>query len=201
MSDIKMDRRVQKTCQLLQEALITLILEKGYDAVTVQDILDKANVGRSTFYAHYQDKEALLASHLEALERMFETHAAEALARHSEEHTGVGNLPLFALRYVEHNHRLFKALIGKRGGGAYVAHFQNFLLTYTRRIIKNFVQDSLTPYQAEITVQCLANSYLSVLIWWIDSDMPCPAEEVYAVLMRLIEPGLKEVLHVQSLWS
>jgi AcrR family transcriptional regulator len=47
------DRRIQKTKKILSEALIALILEKGYEQVTVQDIIDKANVGRSTFYCHY----------------------------------------------------------------------------------------------------------------------------------------------------
>ncbi len=63
----KPDRRIQRTRQLLHEALITLILEKGYDAITVQDILERANLGRSTFYAHYQDKEALLLSGFQEL--------------------------------------------------------------------------------------------------------------------------------------
>ena len=52
MTDQKVDRRVQRTRQLLEDALIALILEKGYDKITVQNIVDQANVGRSTFYAH-----------------------------------------------------------------------------------------------------------------------------------------------------
>ena len=53
----KMDRRVQRTRQLLQDALIAMVIEKGYDATTVQDIIDRANVGRATFYAHFPDKQ------------------------------------------------------------------------------------------------------------------------------------------------
>ncbi|MBO0803611.1 MAG: TetR/AcrR family transcriptional regulator [Nocardiopsaceae bacterium] len=54
------DRRVRRTRALLHQALIELILEKGYGRITVQDILDRADVGRSTFYSHYRDKDALL---------------------------------------------------------------------------------------------------------------------------------------------
>ena len=57
-----MDRRVQRTRESLHRALIALMIEKGYDAVTVGDIVDRANVGRSTFYAHYTDKEDLFDS-------------------------------------------------------------------------------------------------------------------------------------------
>jgi len=65
------DRRVQKTRQLLQEALTGLIAEKGYDSITIQHILDRANVGRSTFYAHFQDKEQLLHSCFDSLNGLF----------------------------------------------------------------------------------------------------------------------------------
>src|SRR5271170_3820458 len=66
MTPAKTDRRIQRTRQLLRESLIELILEKGYDAVTVQDITDHANLGRATFYLHYRDKEELLLQSLKA---------------------------------------------------------------------------------------------------------------------------------------
>src|SRR5690242_13310 len=61
------DRRIQRTRQLLLDSLIQLILEKGYESITVQDIIDRANVGRSTFYSHFQDKEDLLLSGFESM--------------------------------------------------------------------------------------------------------------------------------------
>lgn len=69
-ADRLVDRRVQKTRQLLSDALVSLVLEKGYDEVSIQDIIDRANVGRSTFYSHYENKEQLLLfghEHLRAL--------------------------------------------------------------------------------------------------------------------------------------
>src|SRR5690242_4167136 len=61
------DRRIQRTRQLLLDALLSLILEKDFDSITVQDVIDRANVGRSTFYAHFQDKDELLLSGFEHL--------------------------------------------------------------------------------------------------------------------------------------
>ena len=58
----KTDRRVQRTRELLESALIELIGERGYDAITIQDIVDRANVGRTTFYMHYSGKEKLFMS-------------------------------------------------------------------------------------------------------------------------------------------
>jgi AcrR family transcriptional regulator len=65
--DKKPDRRVERTRKLLRDSLIALILEKGYDAVTVQDITDRANLGRATFYLHYRDKDDLLLSMMEEI--------------------------------------------------------------------------------------------------------------------------------------
>src|SRR5215470_5123998 len=62
MKQERRDRRVTRTDRLLQQALIALILERGYEAITVQDVLDRADVGRTTFYAHFPSKEALLLS-------------------------------------------------------------------------------------------------------------------------------------------
>ena len=78
MATKKVDRRIQRTRRLLQDALITLILEKGYDKITVQDIIDEANVGRSTFYAHYLDKDDLMASSLELLRAELHQHLVGA---------------------------------------------------------------------------------------------------------------------------
>jgi AcrR family transcriptional regulator len=61
------DRRVRRTRRILIEALIQLILEKGYSRITVQDILDRADVGRSTFYSHFRDQEALLVACFDSL--------------------------------------------------------------------------------------------------------------------------------------
>jgi len=59
----------------------------------------------------------------------------------------------------------------------------------------------LVPYQFEIVAQYLTSTFLALVVWWIDNDLPCSVEELYAMMTRLIEPGLKDVLNVESLWS
>src|SRR5215211_53883 len=71
----KEDRRSKRTRQLVSSALVDLMLEKQFDAITVQDILDRANVGRSTFYAHYTDKEDLLISEIARVIHQLEAYA------------------------------------------------------------------------------------------------------------------------------
>ena len=58
----KIDARVRKTRDALGDALVELMQQRPFDSITVQDVLDRANVGRSTFYSHYSDKDDLLMS-------------------------------------------------------------------------------------------------------------------------------------------
>ncbi len=80
MAKQPIDRRVNRTRKALQQAHISLILEKGYEATTVEDICDAANVGRSTFYAHYTSKDDLRRSGLEHLRKELVDRQKEALA-------------------------------------------------------------------------------------------------------------------------
>ena len=77
----KMDRRAQRTRELLQKALIELISERGYDAITIQDIVDRANLGRTTFYLHYNSKDELFMSCHEAIIREFHIGLLHPLSR------------------------------------------------------------------------------------------------------------------------
>src|SRR5690348_4163921 len=151
-------RQVQRTKQLLEEACIALILEKGYEAVTVQDILDRANVGRSTFYVHYRDKEDLLMSRFQALQQAFEEHARILLEHDSIEKVdpqAITNLPMVLLKYVEHEHRLFKALLGKHSGGNHLNYQREYLLKYARVIFKRVAKNPLTAYELEAVSQTM----------------------------------------------
>src|SRR5215468_9576608 len=115
------DRRVQRTRQSLRDALIELMIEKGYEEVTVQDIIDRANVGRSTFYAHFLDKQHLFLSGFEQLrvELAQQQRAAAAVP-------GTPGLS-FSRGMFEHVQgylRVYQALIGKQSGMIVAEHLQ-----------------------------------------------------------------------------
>src|SRR5215831_18967242 len=93
------DRRIHKTKSLLHEALGSLIREKPYDAIVVQEILDRANVGRSTFYMHFRDKDDLLAS---SIHDMLGSIHATPLASSGQRHERIIR---FSLPFFEHIHR------------------------------------------------------------------------------------------------
>src|SRR5918995_3982708 len=75
------DRRIERTQQLLRGALRSLIQEKGFETLTVQDIIDRANVGRATFYSHFDNKDDLLVSGFEDLRASLKARQREALSQ------------------------------------------------------------------------------------------------------------------------
>src|SRR3989337_1502951 len=94
-----MDRRAARTQKALHGALMSLILRKGYEAITVQDIIDEADVGRSTFYSHYTGKEDLLRSGFQTLR----TELTEAQAAADAKTEKVQDEPLgFSIAMFEH---------------------------------------------------------------------------------------------------
>ncbi len=106
-----MDRRISRTRQLLQSALIDLSVEGDYQSVTAQQILDRAGVARSTFYAHYRDKEALLKGSIDNLHGALRHHWNRIL---SEQGVARGELSfvLFFLEHVGASRHVYLALIG-----------------------------------------------------------------------------------------
>src|SRR5512135_3076549 len=105
----KLDRRERRTRQLLSEALIALMQEKRYEAITVQDIIDRADVGRSTFYAHYRDKDDLFATAFQVvMDKLL-----GCLEDDDDTDKIIPSLQLF--RHFQKNHHLYWALARSRG--------------------------------------------------------------------------------------
>src|SRR4029450_490800 len=103
------DRRVRRTRRILGEALVSLVLEKGYDQITVQDILDRADVGRSTFYAHYRDKDALFLANFDDMrESLLEAVAA------ADDTVDPGRIAAAVFAHAYQGRRIYQAMCGKQ---------------------------------------------------------------------------------------
>src|SRR5258705_12452313 len=119
------DRRVRRTRNGLAEAFLSLVIERGYDRVTVQNILDRADVGRSTFYTHFRDKESLLLSCFDGLrdEMSQELDAMKPGAIPPDPRRPT--IVLFEHAY--HNRRIYQALCGRNGGTVVQRHLHTLI--------------------------------------------------------------------------
>jgi AcrR family transcriptional regulator len=160
----KTDQRIRRTHERLGSALLTLILERPIDEVTVQQVLDRASVGRSTFYLHYRDKDDLLLSQLE----MFLEAMSTALSvRKEDSHRVVPVAELFA--HIGNQNKLYRALADSGRlhdffdlAQGYFARGIECRLTESRRL------SSLSKRELAARASALAGSMLSLLRWWLD---------------------------------
>jgi AcrR family transcriptional regulator len=177
-----MDRRIQKTRQALQEALIALVLEKGYEALTVQDVLDRANVGRSTFYAHFYDLDDLLQSEFEHLQAEFEAY----MAKHPAQEASLWDISRLMFQHARTYQQLYKAMVGKESGTVIQRHLQDYLRQQIRARLKG---DAAT---VEILESYLISSFMGLLTWWLDRGMPYSAEKIAQIFEELSKNGIND---------
>jgi AcrR family transcriptional regulator len=187
----RVDRRVQRTRQLLREALTVLVLEKGYEATTVQDILDRANLGRATFYAHYRDKDELLVDGFEQLRQMFEQFDAE-IAAGNRGHEYDPSLMFFT--HVAQQHRLYKAMVGKRGGEIVQAYLYKFCTHMIGSHLKHASKSQKPAVPHDVLVHFVVSSFLGLLTWWLNHDLPYTPEQMDEMFKRLTFPGMQAAL-------
>ena len=115
------DRRIQKTESLLREALASLIREKPYDSIVVKEILHRANVGRSTFYTHFRDKDELLVAGIHAMIRSAHSAGATPSGKRYERIIRF-SLPVF--EYIHQHRHAGAAKMGSRGQAIIHEHLQ-----------------------------------------------------------------------------
>jgi AcrR family transcriptional regulator len=191
----RIDRRVRRTRELLSNALTSLILEEGYERVTVQDICDRADVGRSTFYAHFQDKEELLLSGFddlqEDLRQAFADHEQQTAARQP------GSGSWAALAVIEHlaDYRAVSSMLGRRGSAVAIARLRRIL----SELLRDHLQVQLDPTTStrvpmEVAVEVAVASLLGLIDWWLDHDRPYPPQQLEEMYRRLTEPGIRAAL-------
>ena len=177
------DRRIQRTRQALLKALTDLILEKGYESVTIQDIIDRANIGRSTFYFHFQDKEELLLSGFENMRESFEGF----YKRVSPDQTG-WDFSLTLFQHAEEHRDFVKAMLGKQAGSIVLNHVQKNLIALLKGHFLAIWPPKNPPLPLDVFVQYLASSFLGLLTWWLNNDAPYSSEQMNAFFKKLTGP-------------
>ena len=163
--DRKPDRRVRRTRDRLGDALIELMLQKSFDTITVQDVLDRADVGRSTFYVHYRDKEDLFISDVDdfwssmasMLSRNGDTSERVAPVRELLAHISSARAFVSALNEAGRTHDVFE--LGR-------LHFARAI---EERLAANPRARGLAADRRAALSHAFAGALLSMMFWGLDS--------------------------------
>jgi AcrR family transcriptional regulator len=190
------DRRAVRTRKALHGALMSLILRKGYEATTIQDIIDEADVGRSTFYGHYTGKEDLLRNGFQILRREL-TDAQRAVRAGTD---GPQDEPLgFSRAMFEHAAGyadVYLAMVGGRGGAVAISELRKVLSEFVRKELPAARDDGAVS--RELVVQFVVGTLLTVLTWWLERRPGLTPSQADAMFRRLALDGAGASIRTNS---
>ena len=182
--DSKQDRRTRRTRHSLSAAFVELLKEKGYSAITVSDIIERANIGRSTFYSHFRDKDDLFVNELDRV--------IESLSGRTSKHEGMPFFPSLELfRHVGEEYELYKALVWTPGIDLLIKHLQKSLSQRIEQALQKSQESFEIPQP--ILATFIAGSFLTLLKWWLENKMTHSPEEMDSIFRRLITVGSEKM--------
>jgi AcrR family transcriptional regulator len=185
------ERRRRETRRQLMQATLELVLEKGYAAVTVQDVTDRADLGRGTFYIHFKDKDEVLWSAFRELFEQLEAEAHGQLDRATPQVEYYGLLNIF--RHAEQNRDLYRVLFGSQGSALLSSRAQDFLAEAFLSDIKQARRPEVDFHLPnEFEAQMLSGMISRLLHWWLETPKHYSARQMatmtYQALYRKQPP-------------
>ena len=191
-----LDRRVRRTRESLHKALISLTLEKKYDEITIQEVLDRANVGRSTFYAHFEGMDELLISGVRDLQITLDS-ALQQERKSAKRHESVVAFSRAMFEHASGYRDVYHALLNTRAWPLVRQALQGILEELIRRECKAEIAklkraDSEVP--VDLFVHYLTAAYFAVLVWWMHRRSRLTPSQIDEVFRSLVLPTVHAVL-------
>ncbi len=193
----RQDRRVSRTRRQLRSALMTLIIEKGYDAVTIEDITERADLGRTTFYLHYKDKEELLLESIEntARELYEQVVAAAPPAAERSREAGLHAIDI-VFQHAGANSIFYQIIL--QGGAA--RKVRSYILAFLSEAVRPYFEsEQALPASVQVPLAVLssyfATSLLGFMTWWLETKAPYSPEQASKFFTFMFFngiPGLRE---------
>ncbi len=186
------ERRRQQTRKQLIETTLALVLEKGYDTITIQDITDRADLGRGTFYIHFKDKADVVWAAIQDMMRGMEKEG------HRQFDPGMPQVEYYALRtifrHAQNNRDLYRVVFGGRGSAMLADRVQDLLAEILLHDILRAPGGVRREFDIppDMLAQMLTGLITRILYWWLESPKKYSAEEMagftYEVLYRRQPP-------------
>jgi AcrR family transcriptional regulator len=192
MTDKSLDRRVARTRRALQNSLIQLILNQGYDSVTIENITDHADLGRTTFYLHYKDKEDLFMQAIDSICEDFLKEHENVINLTRNPETDLQQLQVnlderilyHIFTHAQNNADLYRVMLRGEGGAKASQRITNIIKNETRKRLQR-LPNLECKIPIEVFAMALAGTLTELVIWWLEEDQPFPIEEMVVYIRQL----------------
>lgn len=185
-----MDRRQQKTRAAIFEALNRLLADKNYAKITVQNIIDEANVGRSTFYSHFETKEDLLRALCEDLfSHIFYDNWQRDCNFDVTEHKSKQDMAITHMLYhIRDNKKNLINIVNCEQGEIFLRYFREFLNNTMVKEYMEPIDDNSFSVPKEFLINHISSSFINMVYWWAQSDWRYSPEEMTIFFTKMINP-------------
>lgn len=195
---MKTDRRSQRTRQLLQKALIELIGERGYDAVTIQEIVDRANVGRTTFYQHYDSKDDLFMDCHETIVGELHLGLFHPLSREELISSQLPAEMSSAYRHLEEGRALLYSIFQGKDSVLILRQIRD----RSAREIEINLRSAFTEAESTVPLDMLANylagAQIALMQWWLEKRRPYEPNMLALMFRRMQRAAIREAFGVKD---
>ena len=188
----KTDRRVRRTRELLQKALIELISERGYDAITIQDIVDRANVGRTTFYLHYSSKDELFVSCHEAIISKFRIGPLHPLSREELLSLEAPHGMTSAYRHLEEARALLYSVFEGKDSLLILRRMRDWSARDIEANLRSAFPEEDSVIPLDVLALYLAGAQIGLVQWWLEKRQPHTLEDLAQMFHRLQRSAIRE---------
>jgi len=207
----KTDRRIQRTKQALRNTLMGLIKEKGYDSISVEEITQRANVGRATFYLHYKDKEDLLVDEFSELanERartLSEIPFSAWLPDLENPERAIENKPseplLMVFQHVANHADVYRILLQNEKSDRILERIRKIVAQSIAKFMQTKIENDPIPILFEVPIDLLSayfsGALLSCVDWWLEQGSSYSPEEMTRMFQRLFFPGARKIVGMSN---
>ena len=184
-----MDKRTIKTLDAIYDAFTTLINSKDYDDITIQDILDLSNVGRSTFYTHFKTKNDLLSKVSQDIFEHVFSHSLQEEKSHDFSKESIydfKHLVTHILYHIKDEKNLIKGIILSKGNNLFLNEFCNHLSKFANSYFNNYPYAKNNFIPLELKKRLLVDGFVTILKYWIDDDFKETPETLTEYFVSLI---------------
>lgn len=183
-------RRKIRTRKQLEQATKDLVIEKGFDDVTIQDIVDRADLGRGTFYLHFQDKEEAVWSLIQR--GMQEEDAlAQLIAEQPPQDISLQRAFANIFRHADQHRDLYRVMLGSKGSSTLTNRVQDWLADDFLKEIELFsLPPTHKPVPLNIVVQIITGALTRVIIWWLNTENDYSPEQMASLFYQALQNGV-----------
>lgn len=200
--EFKVDRRVLRTRLALREALLSLLEEKDYNRITVEEITERANLGRATFYLHYKDREDLLLEQFAELIDDLAQQIAHLSILEWQQQSLPGRPLLLVFQHVAENEKMYRLILSGEGRYQATERLRSIIVTAADGLVQSKSELLSLLASRKIPFHFLANYLSGALVasicWWLEEYPTYQAEQMAGLFQRMLMPGILQLFGMES---